>query len=427
MAKARSKSSSKKTKQTRANRNIGSRTPRSKSPVIETNSGVKIYSPKGNNKYYRITWIEDGRSRDTTATDQAKAILKASEIDNKLQSGSGDQPYKTCSELITKYLEVKTDRENGEWGQKHTLNQTHLLTTYVIPEIGSIQCIKLQNEDLKKIIRKADTYSKSEHLISCLSALVHWGSAEGWITSKTDRLLKDLKKIKKNKRPKIAGENRLYVDQSLIPTHDAVHSVAKASSEITGIWWYELMFNLAAYSGCRLGELIDLDTESVVLNKQKIIVSNQCLDVGGRLTRTAPKWNTVRETTFIKVTPSGYQLQKNLKKRIKELEDLEDIPKVQDGTNRLLLFPNSQGGWMNPSVFSHRVRRPAQDLAKWPKVQNKFIWNFHSLRHVFCSYYFAELRKDIRDVATAAGHKNPATTMEMYDSNVEGTIERLRA
>ena len=413
-------------KTTKKTKSVASKGTANKTTILETPSGVKIYPPS-NNKYWRITWTEDGKQKDTTRVSQAKAMEKAAELDVSLQSGSGDKPYRNCSEMIAEFVSVKSDPNSGSWGKKHTLNQNQLLDSYVIPVIGNKQCIKLSNEDLKTVIRNADTHSKASHLNTCVSALIHWGSAEGWLPTKKERLLKDLKTIKKAKKPKIAGESRLFVDKKLIPNHAAVAEVAKEAAAVTGIWWYELMFNLAAYSGLRLGELIDLDTSKIKIKEQKIIVNTQCLDVGGVQTRTTPKWNTIRDTTFPKITPSGYELQKMLKKRIKELEALEEIPAVQDETNRLLLFPNKSGGWLNASVFSSRVRRPAQELANWPKdLSGKFIWNFHSLRHVFASYYYADLGKDIRDITYAIGHTSYITTVEMYVGNVKGAIERLR-
>jgi integrase len=286
--------------------------------------------------------------------------------------------------------------------------------------------MKLTNDDLKQIILDADTTSKASHLKTCLKALINWGSAEGWILAKTDTLFSGFNAIGKRKR-RIAGESRLYVDKKLIPSHKAVSDVAKYAAEISGVWWYELMFNLAAYSGLRLGEIIDLDINHINLRERKINVETQCLDVGGSLIQTLPKWNTTRITTYPKVTPEDYDLAENLKKRINELKKIQDIPEIQDGSKRLLLFPNSEGGWLGASTFGTRVRRPAQAKANWPKDSNKkYLWNFHSLRHVFCSYYYGDLKKDIRDVAIAAGHRSPSTTMEMYVGNVAGAIERLR-
>ena len=102
------------------------------------------------------------------------------------------------------------------------------------------------------------------------------------------------------------------------------------------------------------------------------------------------------------------------------------IPKLQDGSRRLLLFPNEKGGWQSGSNFGRRIRRPAQEAAGWPKVGGKFIWTHHSLRHVFCSYYIFDRKADVRDVSIAAGHKSYMTTMDMYVGQSKGALDRLR-
>lgn len=392
---------------------------------------VKVYAPTGNNPYWRIIWKDDnGKLKDTTAVDQTSALKLAAEKEKSIIGGHSNRPFQTCAEMIANYISVRSGTSGSPhqiyWGKKHSQNQQLLLNNYVIPAIGEKVCMKLTNDDLKKIILDADTSSKASHLKTCVKALINWGSSEGWILAKTDTLFAGFNAIGKRKK-RIAGESRLYVDKKLIPSHSAVANVAKSAAEISGVWWYELMFNLAAYSGLRLGEIIDLDIEHINLKERKINVETQCLDVGGTLIQTLPKWNTTRVTTYPKITPEGYDLAGELKKRINELKKITEIPEIQDGSKRLLLFPNSEGGWLGASTFGTRVRRPAQENANWPKDSNKkYLWNFHSLRHVFCSYYYGDLKKDIRDVAVAAGHRSPSTTMEMYVGNVAGAIERLR-
>jgi integrase len=207
-----------------------------------------------------------------------------------------------------------------------------------------------------------------------------------------------------------------------------VSKVAKAAAQVTDIWWYELMFNLAAYSGLRFGEICDLDLTDINLNKRVIKVDYQCLSNGGHKSRQLPKWDTQRETVFPEVTPSGYKLKANLKKRINELNKMTDTPVLQDGSSRKLLFPNQDGGWLCPSSFGKRVRRPAQEIAGWQKdASGKYLWNFHSLRHVFCTYYLVDEKKLIGDISTTAGHASYLTTWEMYVGNTEGVLERMTA
>jgi len=394
-----------------------------------TDFGIKIYAPKPGKNYWRISYVDqEGKLRDTTATSEKMAIDKASDIEKLLRNNVGNLPHKSVSELISEFIKEKTKVHSGnraEWGSKHKRSQESIFKNHILGAIGQKQCMKLTNNDLIKIIESCETVDLRDHVVSAISTLIRWGCAKGWLLQNSEMLLSDLNKIAKRKT-KVAGETKQHVDPREIPTHEMVASMAKATAEVTEIWWYELMINLAAYSGLRFGEICDLDISDINLNKRVINVDFQCLSDGGNKSRELPKWDTQRKTVFPEVTPSGYKLKANLKKRIKELEKLEETPALQDGTSRKLLFHNRDGGWLCPSTFGNRVRRPSQELAGWQKnPDGKFLWNFHSLRHVFCTYYLFDLKKNIRDISIAAGHASYLTTLEMYVGNVEGVLERL--
>jgi len=394
-----------------------------------TDFGIRIYAPKVNKNYWRISYVDqEGKLRDTTATSERLAMNRASEIEKLLMNNVGNLPHNAVSEMIDEYIKEKTKIHSGgraEWGAKHKRSQLSIFRNHVLSAVGEKKCIRLDNSDLVKIIDSCGTVDVRNHVATAISTLIRWGCAKGWLLQNSDMLLRDLNKIA-NRKVKIAGESKHHVDKREIPTHDKVAAVAKAASEVTDIWWYELMFNLAAYSGLRFGEICDLDLTDIDINQRQIIVDFQCLSDGGNKSRQLPKWDKQRTTVFPEVTPSGYKLKANLKKRISELNKINVTPVLQDGTSRKLLFPNKDGGWLCPSSFGNRVRRPAQEIAGWPKDSDgKFVWNFHSLRHVFCTYYFVDLKKKIGDVAITAGHASPVTTLEMYVGITGGVLERM--
>jgi len=394
-----------------------------------TDFGIRIYAPKVNKNYWRISYVDqEGKLRDTTATSERLAMDRASEIEKLLMNNVGNLPHNTVAEMIDEFIKEKTKIHSGgraEWGAKHKRSQLSIFRNHVLSAVGEKKCIRLDNSDLVKIIDSCGTVDVRNHVATAISTLIRWGCAKGWLLQNSDMLLRDLNKIA-NRKVKIAGESKHHVDKREIPTHDKVAAVAKAASEVTDIWWYELMFNLAAYSGLRFGEICDLDLTDIDLNERIINVDFQCLSDGGNKSRELPKWDKQRKTVFPEVTPSGYKLKANLKKRISELNKMNVTPVLQDGTSRKLLFPNRDGGWLCPSSFGNRVRRPAQEIAGWPKDSDgKFVWNFHSLRHVFCTYYFVDLKKKIGDVAVTAGHASPVTTLEMYVGITGGVLERM--
>jgi len=399
--------------------------------------GVKVY-PESKRGYWRIIWSENGKQRDTSARSESEALNKASQIELRLQSTNGGQSQLTIKDAYLAYIDENQGGDTRiEWGKKHTRNTKQIFLKTILPAIGDKKCDSLSRAHLKSLATQEMTQSNRQHLLRTLAAFIKWGYREGWIHDDPARLLAGLTYVKKAKRKKgtridqavkVAGESSLAVDPKAIPSKTDVHKLGKSMAKVSGIWWMELMVNLAAYSGLRLGEILDLDISHIDVKNRIIKVEYQLLDDAGNLSRELPKWDVQRRTIFPVVTPSGYKLAEQLQRRIKEIKSTHKIPTLQDGTNRLLIFPNSNGGWMSGSNFSSRVRRPAQELAGWevnPET-GKYIWNFHSLRHVFCSHMINDLHRNVADVSIAAGHGSVSTTLEMYVGRAEGALERLK-
>ena len=409
------------------------------SPEVTSKSGrVKIYTPTGK-KQYRLTYFEDGKQKGTTAQSLTHAMEVASLIEKRLLAKHGDRSLLSVSEMIAKYLDPdENDTSRGEWGDSHRVNVENVFRKAVLPFIGTTTCADLTSADLSNLVLAQDTTSNADHLARYLNKLINWAFAEEWVLVEPKTLTKGLrsqvKKVTKKvggEKPGVAGESKLKVSAGEIPGPKEVRELGMKTAKITGVWWHELHVNLAAYSGLRLGESFDLDIDHIDLEKREITVETQKIEVRGKMKRTAPKWNTTRTTVYPIVTPGGYKLQEMMKKRVAELKKLKktnQVPELQDGSLRLLMFPNEQGGWQSGSNFGKRIRRPAQEAADWPKDKKtqKFIWTHHSLRHVFCSYYIFDRKADVRDVSIAAGHKSYTTTMDMYVGQSKGALDRLR-
>lgn len=407
---------------------------RSNGPLFQTEAGVNVYSPTDSShskkKFYRIKWQEDGKFRDTTATSKGEAEKKAASISRRLLRASGEKSFLPLEEMVIAYMMPERMKTDG-WGQKHQDSQSTLFK-FIVSLIGDIPCDEVTPDDLAHVLSEAAevSFSKVEHVASTLSAFIRWGVNKGWITQNHNALLGALAEattVKEKRRTKKSGESKLHVDSRDIPTHEDVSAYGREAARIGKMWWFELMVNLAAYSGLRLGEEMDLSIESIDLKKRLITVNYQCLDTNKSLSRTTPKWEILRVTTYPEVTPMGYPLAAELKRRVAELKALKEIPTLQDGSKRLLLFPDQNGGWQRQSNFSRRVRRPAQEAAGWEKnADGKFVWRHHSLRHVFCTYYLASTNNNIQAVSIAAGHSSFKTTFDMYIGVTAEHMELLR-
>lgn len=402
-------------------------------PLYVVDGTVKIYAPRtleGKGKYYRVVYPFKGGYRDTTATSEVLAKSLALKFARGLKMGGDFRFQLSGNEFLDAYLDPESREVNGRfWGGKHSLSQKSILNKYVRPVIAALTCSDITNEMLKEIVKGAKTVSIGEHLSSSLHGLVKWGHLESWVTESPEELLKGLtnnvKKIKGLKKAIESGENQLFIHPNEIPTHEDVGKIAKAAAEVSGIWWYELLINLAAYSGMRIGEIIDLDITQIDTVAKTIRIENQCLEVGGKKSRTLPKLGKLRTTVYPTRTPANYELAEQLKRRIKEIEEKKATPVLLDGTSRRLLFHNRRGSWISQSAFASKIRRPAQKLAGWPMENGKYKWTFHSLRHVFCSYYLGDLNQSAKNVAICAGHSDVFTTLSMYVGASRDAIEKM--
>lgn len=402
-------------------------------PLYVVDGLIKIYSPtkiSGKGSYFRIVYPTPFGPKDTTAKSEQAAKVLAGQIARSLKREGGNRFELSGNEFIDAYLNPITREVSGRsWGLKHTYAQKSLINLYVRPIIGELNCSEIDNALIKKIVKSAKTASIGEHLSSSLHGLINWGHLENWTSERPEELLKGLtntvNQIKGIKKSVESGENHLFINSNEIPTHGDVDKLAKAAALVSGIWWYELLFNLAAYSGMRVGEIFDLDITQIDTKLKTIRIENQCLEVNGKKIRTAPKLNKVRTTVYPTRTPEGYPLAAQVKRRIRELNKLKESPELLDGTRRRLMFHNTKGSWISQSSFATKIRRPAQEIAGWQMENGKFRWTFHSLRHVFCSYYLGDLNQSAKDVAIAAGHSDVFTTLSMYVGASRDAIEKL--
>jgi integrase len=474
-----------------------------------TDHGVRLLDPTDKKSHYRITWVEDGKRKETTASDPFDARNKQVQIEKRLSTENGHRSLLTVQEMIDAYIKPeKGELTRNRWSPKHLRSVKQIMDAEVPEDVKQLQCSQLQLHHLEAIVKKSRSTSMAEHWISVLNAFVTWGYNNGWILNDpvkwTTALNRKLGFIREENASNIgartkdvvtSGESRMYIHADQIPSHEHVHALGKAAAKVTGDWRYELLINLAAYSGLRDGEIFDLDVDHVDADLRDIYVETQRLDDAGNLSRTYPKKRKRRRTTYVEVTPMGYELAEKLKERIAELNEMKEAPLIKNGERRKLLFPNSKGSWISNSNFAKRVRLPAQELAGWPKrvltkeelrielekreerarrkkkkleaeakaakergevlkvkppkrkksdsavhenvsenpeqkepsIEPTFMWNFHSLRHVFCSYMINELKCAPIDVSIAAGHENISTTLSMYVSASASSLDRLKA
>ena len=160
----------------------------------------------------------------------------------------------------------------------------------------------------------------------------------------------------------VAGESVLFVDPAEIPAHADVAKLGQALAAAPARGQlYELMANLAAYTGLRWGELAALTITQIDQAARVITVDRKVVEIGGRLFGETPKNRKLRRTIYPSRTPEDYPLAGMVAARIAQAHAEQDT-----GTNPLgLMFPSPQGKHWRASNFSRRVLAAAYQAAGW--------------------------------------------------------------
>jgi integrase len=251
------------------------------------------------------------------------------------------------------------------------------------------------------VLDQAHTPSVASHLVRCLTALVAAGLEEGHLLARQD-VLRGVRWC-----PAEGAEIRepagLAVTEAEIPTTAAVHALARATAEHTGVWWRELEILLVAYSGLRWGEHVALTADRMDGERRRITVDRQVIETRSALKLTLPKGRRRRVTMFPARTPGIVDLGALVERRVHEIEP--------DG----LVFPAPRGGWARRSNYGRNTLDPAARQAGWPRTPGgRWAWTFHSLRHVFATWALAQPGLRIEDISRLLGHSGTRVTQDVY-------------
>src|SRR5207245_7514876 len=126
-----------------------------------------------------------------------------------------------------------------------------------------------------------------------------------------------------------------------------------------------------------------------------------------------PEGRRRRVTMYPAATPGGVDLAALVGKRLAEL-DHDD-----------LVFPAPQGGWARRSNYGRNVWDPAAAAVGWPRQDGRWLWTFHSLRHVFATWALNQPGARIEDVSRLMGHSTVRVTQDLYISADGDLFERF--
>lgn len=369
--------------------------------VLEFDHGVAVYPPKEPEGYWRIRWEEARRRRDTTARSRSAAIAKASEIVERLARSTPTELGRARGrDLVAHFLDpARRPPRVHQWSEKHRDDQTRYCELYIEPVIGDVPCRELGRADLQTVIDQARTASVAQHLRRCLTGLVAAGLEEGYLLARQDVL----RGVRWHGEINAAVEPADHaVTQEEIPTTEAVHALATATAERTGVWWRELQILLVAYSGVRWGEHVALTADQIDPDRRRVQVNRQVIETRTALKETLPKGRRRRTTMFPASTPAGVDLDAMVCRRLRELQSAE------------LVFPAPRGGWARRSNYGRFTWDPAATAVGWPRGGRSWAWTFHSLRHVFATWALHDAAIPIEDLSRLMGHSSTRVTQDVY-------------
>lgn len=397
--------------------------------------------------YHRIIWRDATGKRHTTTCGAtfAEAVRKAESIDAIIETGA-DKADKRVTDLIEAYLEpglVKSASRKPR-SEKTIDGYRRTLERFVEPVIGHMRCGELNTIAVKSILEQRVVRQRSgkpagltpdetTRVRGDMRRLLKFGAGNGYMTQDVNILLQalDIARIVDPSGTRSATEQGFHIDRverNSVPSHQDVANLAFAIANAPkDPWWYELMVYTAAYSGLRIGELEGLEKRDISGEsdsdeaKPRIRVERQVNVIAGRPKLMLPKGDKKRTTVYPLHTPpslqypEGYPLQEKLKERMDELSNPSDK-----------MFPAPGGGFWWRSNFYRRKVQPAAHTAGWFVADAASpTWTWHSLRHVFCTYYLWDLGRSPRAVADAAGHSSVSVTLNLYGG--AGVHERLDA
>jgi integrase len=372
--------------------------------VLEFDCGVSAYEPATAGGYWRLRWVEASRRRDTTAKTREEAIAKATELVERLAAGTPTNLASAKgSVLIARYLDPARHPARGRaWSERHREEQVAYCARFVTPVIAEVAVRNLTRAHFQAIVDRAPTASVAAHLRRCLSALVACGLDEGLLLVRQD-VLRGVRWHPPAELDEPELERGRAVEEADIPTATAVHDLARAAAECSGVWWRELEILLVAYSGLRWGEHAALTADRVDPVRRRIVVDRQVVETRHALKLGPPKSRRRRTTMYPARTPAGADLVGMVERRLAELGP-DDV-----------VFPSPRGHWARRSNYRRNVFDPAARAAGWPKrPDGRWRWTFHSLRHVFATWALSQPGARIEDVSRLLGHSTVRVTQDLY-------------
>lgn len=186
-----------------------------------------------------------------------------------------------------------------------------------------------------------------------------------------------------------------------------------------------IAFEIALNCGLRVSEVFALTWSDIDLNKAVLSVNKQLLKIGGNWCLCQPKYIASYRDVYIndyllQLLTAEYDRQQKfgIANSLNHLQDLRISGKTSTCCIEDFLFVKNDGTMYSSNAFKY-----------WSRVFKREVgitdFNFHSLRHTFCSE-LAALGCPVSELCRMAGHSSINTTMNYYISSTETAQEAAR-
>jgi integrase len=153
------------------------------------------------------------------------------------------------------------------------------------------------------------------------------------------------------------------------------------------------MFVVAVDTGLRLSEISALTWHDIDFDKNTISVNKNVVNVKENDSFKMVKQDTTKTKAGIRTVPLTYRCASVLKHRKLHIKNI-------------LVFPTINDSYFRPQNINKRFKSVLKSMGLDG-------FSFHSFRHTFCTRLF-EAGIDAKTVQTLAGHKDIATTLNIY-------------
>ncbi len=349
--------------------------------------GVTIrQKQKGKGKPWWIFVSHLGKRTSRQIGDKKAAETVASKLRAKLQLGDfsifeEQKPDPTFGEYAKSWIEITVPAtcKESTLSDYNDILDNHILPVFKNELVTEIKRKKIKDFLLEKI-NKGYANSTVTHMKNVISGVLNDAVDDEVIDANPVYRIK----YTNNKEDKSKDVNPLTAKE-------LDHLLKTAQKHYADNY---VLFLLLSRTGLRIGEALALEWGDINYKNRYIEVKRSI--VRGRI--SSPKNGKQRRVDM------SLQLTEALKERMDGIKLRLVVP---DEEKPNLVFPNTQGGYIDKNNWRRRVFKKALEKAKSRKVR------IHDLRHTYATLRIAK-GDNIADVSNQLGHHSVKLTLDVY-------------